>query len=99
MRRSFFAAAALSLSACTTIPANGEEPPVREVPDTCQAEAGQRYIGSRATAEVGAAIVESTDSRELRWLPPGTIVTMEYKFGRVNVSYDENYRITRVTCG
>ena len=99
MHRPLIAAAALALSACTTIPANGEEPPVREVPDTCKAEPAQRYLGQRATAETGAAIVAATDSRELRWLPPGAIVTMEYKIGRVNVSYDESYRITRVTCG
>jgi hypothetical protein len=97
--RAILSAAVLGLAACATVPAEGEDPPIRQVPDTCKAEAGQRYVGSRASAEIGAGIMESTDARELRWIPPNTIVTMEYKLGRVTVSYDENYRITRVTCG
>ena len=100
MRAAIVAAAGLSLAACATVPVEGEaEPPVREVPDTCKAEAGQRYVGSRASAEIGAAIVESTDARELRWIPPNTIVTMEYKYGRVTVAYDAAMTITRVSCG
>ena len=93
------AGCALALAACATVPAEGEEPQFRTPNDTCKAEAGQRYVGSRASAEIGAAIVESTDSVSLRWLPPRTAVTMEYAFGRVTVSYDDDYRITRVTCG
>ena len=63
-----------------------------------QAEPGQRFIGQRATPEAGAAIVEATNSTRLRWVPPRTAVTMEYAFGRVTVSYDDNYAITAVSC-
>lgn len=91
------AAGALSLAACTTVPADGE-PPVREPADTCRAEPGQRFIGQRATAETGTAIMAATRSTRLRWVPPRTAVTMEYAFGRVTVSYDDNYAITAVSC-
>jgi hypothetical protein len=67
--------------------------------DTCRAEPGQRFVGERPTSETGAAILAATRSREIRWIPPDVIVTMEYKFGRVSVGYDENYRILRVSCG
>jgi hypothetical protein len=92
------AAAILSLAACATVPADGE-PPVRAPRDTCKAEAGQRFVGQKATAETGAAILAATGASELRWLPPGIIVTMEYKFGRVGVAYDAGFTITRVSCG
>ena len=81
------------LAGCTTIADNTAAPG-----DTCEAEPGQRFIGQRASAETGAAIMEATDSQTIRWVPPRTAVTMEYAFGRVTVSYDDNYAITAVSC-
>lgn len=86
---------ALALTACATVPADGGE---RAPADTCRAEPGQRFIGQRAAAEIGAAIMRATDSARLRWVPPDTAVTMEYGLGRVTVSYDRDYRITAVSC-
>ena len=86
-------ALALSLAACATSPAPG-----REAGDTCKAEPGQRFIGQRASAEVGAAIMNATDSTRLRWVPPRTVVTMEYGLGRVTVGYDDAMSITAVSC-
>jgi starvation-inducible outer membrane lipoprotein len=91
------ACGALALAACATVPADGE-PPAREPADTCQREPGQRFIGQRATADLGAAIMAATHSTRIRWVPPRTAVTMEYAFGRVTVSYDDDYRITVVSC-
>jgi hypothetical protein len=89
---------ALALAACAALPADGPAP-AGPASDTCRSDPGQRFVGQRATAESGAAILSATRSREIRWIPPGVIVTMEYKFGRVTVSYDEEYRILRVSCG
>jgi len=88
-------ALALALAACATVPAEGEERPAG---DTCRAEPGQSFVGQRATAESGAAIMAATGSTRIRWVPPRTAVTMEYAFGRVTVSYDDDYRITAVSC-
>ena len=90
------AAAALTLSACATVPAGGEERPAG---DSCRADPGKSFIGQRATAESGAAIMRATHSTRLRWVPPNTAVTMEYGFGRVTVAYDDAMTITAVTCG
>ncbi len=89
------AAGACALSGCATAPAVGDRPGE----DTCRAEPGQAFIGQRASAETGAAIMAATASRTIRWVPPRTAVTMEYGFGRVTVSYDDDYRITGVSCG
>ena len=88
------AAGACALAACATVPADGDRAPE----DTCRAEPGQGFIGQRATAETGAAIMAVTRSRTIRWVPPRTAITMEYAFGRVTVSYDDAYRITAVSC-
>lgn len=99
MRAALAAAAVLPLAACVTVSTEREDPPIRQVVDTCKAEGGQRFIGQRPSAEVGAAILAATGATELRWLAPGTITTMEYKYGRVSVGYDAGYTITRVSCG
>lgn len=95
MRRTLaLPAAAAALASCTTVPADGERAPE----DACRAEPGQRFLGQRATSETGAAIMRATYSTRIRWVPPRTAVTMEYAFGRVTVSYDDDYRITAVSC-
>ena len=88
------AAGACALAACATVPADGDRPS----DDTCRAEPGQSFLGQRASAETGAAIMAATRSRTIRWVPPRTAITMEYAFGRVTVSYDDNYAITTVSC-
>ena len=96
MRLVLFAACPLVLAACATVPADGDPP--REPGDSCRAEPGQRFVGQRATGEVGVAIMAATRSTRLRWVPPRTAVTMEYAFGRVTVSYDDDYKVTAVSC-
>jgi len=91
------ACGALALAACTTVPADGE-PPVREPEQMCKQEAGQRFLGQRATAELGGQILAATGATRLRWVPPRTAVTMEFAYDRVTVSYDDDYRITAVSC-
>ncbi|WP_241233632.1 I78 family peptidase inhibitor [Altericroceibacterium xinjiangense] len=95
-------AGAALLTGCataTSLPASSEDPPIRRAPDTCKAEPGQRFIGQKASPQTGAALLAATGSRELRWLPPETMVTAEYKHGRLTVAYDRDYTITRVNCG
>jgi hypothetical protein len=97
--RAAIAAAMLPLAACATLPAEGEEPPVREPANTCNDVLGENYLGQRATAALGSEIAAATHATALRWIPPNSVVTMEYAFGRVSVAYDQDMRITRVTCG
>ena len=41
----------------------------------------------------------ASGATRLRWLPPRSVVTMEYALGRVNVAYDDTMTITAVRCG
>lgn len=90
-------AALLAMSGCATVPVDAD-PPVRQVADTCKADPGKQFIGQRASAETGAAILTATGSTRIRWVPPRTAVTMEYALGRVTVGYDDGYIITAVSC-
>ena len=92
-------AATLPLAACASgeTPAESAPPPPAEM--TCSADAASSFVGQTASADVGAAIVKATGARTLRWGPPRSAMTMDYRQDRVNVMYDDAYKITQVTCG
>jgi hypothetical protein len=83
-------AGAAALSGCATT--HSETP-------FCNAEPGQLFVGQKADAASGLAIRQATGADELRWVPPRTAVTMDFREGRVTVSYDDAMTITAVTCG
>lgn len=67
--------------------------------DICRIEAAREYIGRTATASLGEELLRVTNTRKLRWVPPGTMVTRDYRVGRLTVSYDQALRINRISCG
>jgi hypothetical protein len=84
----------LTLAACATT----GEPQVREGEGTCDLVKGQRFEGQTATAELGHDLLLATGARTLRWVPPRTAVTMDYRPDRLTVSYDDAMVITKVSC-
>jgi len=96
--------ACLALAACAN--------PVREAPYTtevvpvekaggfaCAAESVQYAIGQKPSAEMGSKMVAESGSATLRWLPPHSMATMDYRPDRLNVHYNDDMIITRVNCG
>ncbi len=93
-------AAALPLAACTQERTPVESaPPPPEAEMTCKADAVQSYVGQTATPDLGGAILKAAGARTLRWGPPRSAMTMDYRVDRVNVIYDDAYKITQVSCG
>ncbi len=93
-------AAALPLAACSSSDAPVEStPPPPEAEMTCKADAVQSYAGQTVTPDLGAAILKASGARTLRWGPPRSAMTMDYRVDRVNVMYDDASKITQVTCG
>jgi len=66
---------------------------------TCNAIAAQYHVGHDATQGMGAAILKDSGAASLRWGPPGSAWTMDYRPDRVNVNYDAKMKITSITCG
>ena len=83
-------AGAVALSGCQTSFLRNE---------FCNAEPGQLFVGQKADGASGLAIRQATGADEVRWAPPRTAMTMEFKEGRVTVAYDDAMSITAVTCG
>ncbi|MFZ9394723.1 MAG: I78 family peptidase inhibitor [Erythrobacter sp.] len=65
----------------------------------CNADAAQAFLGQMASAETGAAILKASGAQALRWGPPNSAWTMDYRPDRVNVRYDEAMAITGISCG
>ncbi|AXU19061.1 hypothetical protein C7W88_08515 [Novosphingobium sp. THN1] len=100
MKPAIIAIAALAgLSACT----QATPPPPKDLPampqGTCNADAVQSHVGHKATAASGAELMRLSGARTLRWVPPRSAVTMDYRADRLTVSYDDNYTIVRISCG
>jgi hypothetical protein len=99
MKFSLTALVALAaLSACTQ-----GTPPPEDLPampsGTCDAAQVQSHIGHKASAASGAELLRLTGARTLRWVPPRSAVTMDYRADRLTVSYDDDYTIVRISCG
>jgi hypothetical protein len=86
------------IAACSTAPAapiiHGQTPG-----HTCQEEGTNPFIGQAATSATGAAILRATHAAVLRWGPPGTMLTMDFRADRVTVRYGPDGKITRISCG
>jgi len=100
MNRTVPLAALALLTGCTTAPVPAQPGPVVAAPDAaCNAAPAQQHLGHRATADMGADLLRLTGARVLRWVPPRTAVTMDFRADRLTVSYDDNQTITRISCG
>lgn len=66
---------------------------------TCRAQGTDHFIGKPATKMMGAAIKDVTHAAVLRWAPPGTMLTMDFRADRVNVYVDRRRMITKINCG
>lgn len=66
---------------------------------SCTAESVQYAIGQKTSAELGSKLLKESGSATLRWMPPRSAATMDYRPDRLNVAYDDNMVITRINCG
>ena len=102
MRNLILAATTLPLAACA-----GYSEPVGTAPGgdlaqeggQCDAAPAQYHVGRDVSEQAGAAILEESGARTLRWGAPNSAWTMDYRQDRVNVRYDEARTITEITCG
>lgn len=90
-------AAAVALAGCADPRPTESLPAMPE--GACAAQPAQDLVGQRATADLGAELLRRAGARTLRWVPPRSAVTMDYRADRLTVGYDDNYTIVRIACG
>ena len=67
--------------------------------DGCKAAAGGEAIGRKDTPALRAEIGRKVGHSRIRWLPPGTIVTQDFRPDRLNIDIDAGGVVVRARCG
>lgn len=88
-------AGALALAGCATT----TSPPQTARPGICDAGPAQRFVGEKADVAHGLTIQQVTGASVLRWAPPRSALTMDFRQERVTIAYDDAMAITMITCG
>ncbi|MGA9581806.1 MAG: I78 family peptidase inhibitor [Allosphingosinicella sp.] len=88
------AIAAMLTAGCATVPAAEAEGGGK-----CDATKAQALIGRERGPQVGDEALRLTGATRLRWIAPGTAVTMDYREDRVNLRVDSAGRVVKVDCG
>ena len=65
----------------------------------CDAARAKSLIGRKRSPKVEAEALRLTGAGAVRWIPPGTMVTMDYRPDRLNLHLDRRGRILRANCG
>ena len=87
----------LALAACTASERPATPPAAAE--GACRHDGLDGFVGQKASAETGAALLRASGARTLRWGGPGMAMTMVFRPDRLTVSYDEAMTITSARCG
>ncbi|MGZ8284732.1 MAG: I78 family peptidase inhibitor [Allosphingosinicella sp.] len=88
------ALAALLTTGCATVP-----PAEAGGRGSCDAGEARKLIGRTRSAKVGAEALRLSGATALRWIAPGTMVTMDYREDRVNLRVDPAGKVVKVDCG
>lgn len=64
----------------------------------CLLAATQQFIGELGTSDSGAAILRASGAAVLRWAPPDTMLTMDFRSDRATVYLDRQDKITKIDC-
>lgn len=89
----------LAVSACATPGDNDPTTPPPIGPATCNADAVQDLVGQTANQSLAATAMERSGADTLRWIPPNSAVTMDFRAERLNISYDQDLVVTDINCG
>jgi hypothetical protein len=65
----------------------------------CSAESAKYAVGQKTSVELASELMKKTGSKTLRWMPPRTAATMDFRNDRLNIVYDDSMVITQISCG
>ena len=65
----------------------------------CNATKAKKLIGQKRSAGAEALALRLSGAGSVRWIPIGTMVTMDYRPDRLNLRLDRKGRILSMSCG
>lgn len=99
MKKSMLLIAPLLLSACAGSQASVENPSAATGNEMCDGEALKQFVGQTVSPELGTVALKASGARTLRWAPPRSAVTMDYRGDRITIAYDDDQKVTIISCG
>jgi len=66
---------------------------------TCRVPDATRFVGKAATSALGTQARDAAGAASVRWIRPNSMVTMDYRTDRLNITLDAQGRITALRCG
>lgn len=57
------------------------------------------FVGQTVGAQLGARMLSASGAKLLRWGPPRSAMTMDFRPDRLTVSYDDGMIVTSARCG
>jgi len=97
MRIALAALSALPLAACTVTPSG--QPGTGDPTAACRNEPLDQFTGQPASQALGARMLAASGARVIRWVPKGSVITMEFSPHRVTVLLDGANRVESARCG
>ena len=96
--------AALTLAACSSggghVETGMREPiSLRDDGDECGASLAQSFVGLRANQTVRETVATRSGAATIRWVEPGTAVTMDFSPTRMTAELDQDGVIVTLRCG
>ena len=85
-----------AIAACATaqpIPVRGGEPG-----STCDDSDIQQFVGRQASSDLAAEMQRVSGAAIVRWVPHGSVITMEFRSDRLTVYLDAGNRVERIAC-
>ena len=73
--------------------------PVSAASPRCDADRVKTFVGALGTSELGRAALTRARAKRVRWVAPGTMVTMDYSPERLNIRLDAKNVVTSLDCG
>ncbi|MBO9582132.1 MAG: peptidase inhibitor I78 [Sphingobium sp.] len=86
------------LAGCTTAETASTPPPV-QAQAQCNDGKLDQFVGQKASADLGATMLTASGAKTLRWGPPRSAMTMDFRADRLTVAYDDALTIVSARCG
>ena len=72
---------------------------LRDDGDECGASLVQTFVGLRANETLRDEVARRSGAKAVRWIEPGSAVTMDFRSDRMNATLDEDGVIQTLRCG
>ena len=97
MRNLVVAFALLAAAGCETV--NDDIPANDDPRYACSTANLGSLVGQPATQRLGTEAMRISNSRTIRWIRPGDMVTMDHRLDRLNIMLDAAIVVTSFNCG